>query len=379
VRRIAGSRRKADVACVAALLVVGLASSVPAWRGAPSWTVDGFFYQAQTLEARGASQARALHEVFDGPLTAQRRASEVATLPPRQRRLDNPAWVRYSAGFYRRRWVQPLLAAAVYPLLGSRSLADVALVGYLLSGVALFALLRARFRPLPSAIGAALFVLVPQYRSVGLAPLTDAWGIALEALSLLAALRYLETRRRILLVLWLVATATLAFTRDLAPVVVLAAAAVALLGRSPRALALAATALVLGLLPGLLFGVHFQRLLAFTLADFRIPPSTSWTWSVHHYPAAADGMLHSFVTPVRHGLPPVTLVALLLGLVAAAAALRRRDPASQLLLGAAVGAVLLVLSLPQPGFRIALALAPVVAYGYAALVTRALSIPSSLG
>jgi hypothetical protein len=343
-------------------------SAAPAWTGAVNWTSDGYFYEAQVREVRGARSQAALASVFGGPLTAARRARERASLAPAERRVANPAWVQYSARFYRRRWVVPLLAAAIDPLSGTRSLALVSIVGYMAAAVALYALLRARFSPLASALAAAAVTLVPQYRSASLAPLTDSWGVALEALCLLLALRFWETGRRSLALAWPAAVLALAFTRDNAGVVVLALVALSL--RSTRMRLLAAIGAVAAVVPSLVFGAHFRVLLAYTLDDSRIPPSTSWSWSLRHYGSGVETMLRGFATPVRHGVPPLTGIALLAGLAALVLLRRRRDRFFALMLASVGSSLVFLLSLPQVGFRIAFVLLPAVSAGYAALAER---------
>jgi Dolichyl-phosphate-mannose-protein mannosyltransferase len=359
--------RRDGLAALAVAAVAGL-SSVPAWSGPVDWTPDGYFYEAQVRELRGVSSQAALASVFQGPLTAARRARERASLPPAQRRVANPEWVRYSARFYRRRWVVPLLAAAIDPLAGTRSLALVSIVGYLAAAVAIYALLRRRFSAPASALAAAAATLVPQYRSASLEPLTDSWGVALEALCLLLGLRYLETGRRALLALWPAAMLVLAFTRDNAAVVVLALLVLAV--RSRRALLLAAVAAVAAVIPSLAFGTHLKVLLAYTLDGSRIPPSTSWTWSVHHYWHGVETMLRGFATPLRHGVPPLTGLALLAGLLALLLLRRGGDGFRKLLLASLPASAVFLLSLPQEGFRIAFVVLPAAAAGYAVVAER---------
>ncbi len=355
-----------DWIAVAAVVAIAAISAAPAWTGPVDWTPDGYFYEAQTLELRGASADAALASVFTGPLTADRRARERAQLAPRDRRVANRAWVRYSARFYRRRWTVPLAAAAVYPLFGTRSLDIVSLVGYLAAAAALYALARLRFGPIAAAAAAVVVSLLPQYRATALSPLTDTWGVALEALCLVLAIQYCRTGRRALAAAWPVAMLALAFTRDNAAAVALALLVVGI--RSKRALALGVVGAIAAAVPSLWFGTHYPVLLAYTLADSHIPPSTSLSWSAHHYWNGVDTMLRGLATPLRRGIPPVTGVGLLVGLVALIAVPRGLF---RTILVASVGAsVVFMLSLPQDGYRIALVLLPAAAAGYAALVTR---------
>ena len=229
---------------------------------------------------------------------------------------------------------------------------------------ALYALARLRFGPVTSAIAAVAVSLLPQYRAAALSPLTDSWGVALEALVLALAVQYCRTGRRALAVAWPVAMLALAFTRDTAALVALALLAVGL--RSRRALALGAVGAAAALVPSLWFGAHYPALLAYTLADSHIPPSTSLGWSAHHYWDGVDRMLHGFVSPRRYGVPPMTGIGLAVGLAGLFAVGRGRYRA--IVAACAASGLLFILALPQAGFRIALVLVPPAAAGAAALV-----------
>lgn len=357
--------RRPDVAAAAILVVVAAISAWGAWTGPVAWTPDGYFYEAQVREVRGADRAAALRAVFTGPLTADRRARERATLAPRDRRVSSARWVDYSARFYRRRWTVPLLAAAVYPLFGTRSLDLVSIVGYLVAAVALYALARLRFGPLPSAAAATVATLLPQYRAAALAPLTDSWGIALEALCIVLAVRFCRGGRRTHAVLFAFAVVALAFTRDNAVVVALALLAVGI--RSRRALALGAVAAVAAVIPSLAFGTHYAVLLAYTLAQSHVPPSTNFSWSLHHYDDGLRALLRGLSSPRRFGIPPVTGIGLLAGLVGLFA-LRRGGLAWWVLVATVAAGIAFMLSLPQEGYRIALVLLPGATAGFAAVV-----------
>jgi hypothetical protein len=353
-----------DGLAVAFVVAVAVLSAWPAWRGPVDWTPDGYFYEAQAREARGADAQAARASVFAGPLTAERRARERATLKPRDRRVANADWVRFSAPFYRRRWTVPLAAAALHPLFGGRSLDVVSLLGYVAAAVALYALARLRFGRVASAVAAAVVTVLPQYRDAALAPLTDSWGVALEALALLVAVQFCRTGRRAWAVAWPAVMLLLAFTRDNAAVVALALLVVGI--RSRRALALGASGAALAALPSLVFGVHYRTLLAYTLDDSHVPPSTSTRWLLDHYGHGVHAMLHGLVTPVRHGLPPLTGLGILVGL--AGLLLLRRGRYAAIVAASAAAAAVFMFSLPQAGYRIALVLLPAAAVGYASLV-----------
>ena len=133
---------------------------------------------------------------------------------PYQRKLGNPERVRDSAQFYERRKLVPLLAVPLDPWLGARGLRAVSLAGYVLLGVALYALLRVWF-PLRLALPvAALVLLLGPVREWSSSPLTDSWGLALATAALVAGGRVLSGHGR-WLVAWAALVLALGFTRDL--------------------------------------------------------------------------------------------------------------------------------------------------------------------
>src|SRR5689334_14051627 len=207
VRLWLGSHAR-DVFAVAAVVALAVVSSWSRWAGPIRWGQDSCFYYAQMLEVRGEGSQAALASVFATPSQVARGTKVPA---PNPGCVAAPSWVHFTARFFRRRWVMPAAAAAVYPLFRTRSLVTVGLVGYLAAAVALYALARVRFSPLPSAVAAALVAVIPQFRDRSMFPATDAWGVALEALCLLLAIRYLQTGRRLLALLWPASVLLLAF------------------------------------------------------------------------------------------------------------------------------------------------------------------------
>jgi hypothetical protein len=354
-------RRRAFVGL--AIVIVAVAASVRSWTGPIAWTPDGCFYEAKVLELRGAPSSAALAQTFFradmcGSPSEKARAAAHGVIMDRR-------WVRYSGRFYARRWLVPIGAAAIYPIFHTRSLEIVSLLGYVAASLALFALLRARFSVGVSGAAAALATLIPQYRTTALSPLTDTWGVALEAVCLLVACRYLQSGRRGLVAVWTATTLALALTRDNAVVPVLTVLFCAL--RYRAALLLAATGAAVAVVPSLAFGVHYRELLAYTLNGSRIPPSTSWQWIVHHYGGGVDRMLDSFVSPLRHGVPPLTTLAGLAGLAGLFGLWKRLGVLGTMAIGSVGAGILFLFSLPQPALRIAFVLLPAVAIGYAAI------------
>jgi len=364
--RLTARGRSLDVAAVIALTAVAALATASAWSGAVTWTTDGCFYEAKTLQLRGtpAEQARKIafaSETFCGSSSETAREAAAGV-------VATPAWTRYSARFYRRRLLVPAAAAAIYPIFHDRSLEIVGLLGYVAAAVALYALLRLRFARVSSLVATTAAILIPQYRVTMMLPLTDSWGVALETAALICAFVYLRDGSRRLLGAWLLTIVALAFVRDNAPVAVVAVAVAA--GALRRKLAAVVGGALAAVVPSVLFGLHYRVLLAYTLDKSQIPPSTSWRWSLHHYLPRAVAMLRSWVTPTRHGVPPATALALAIGLAGLVLTRTQAGELRRLALGTLLGSALLLLSLPQPGFRIAFVVLPAVAVGYAGLLER---------
>jgi hypothetical protein len=218
---------------IVALLVLGIASTLPAWFSPVRWTPDGLFYQARVLVLRGADEDAAVSRVLEGPLVA-----DAAIDGPQRDLLRDPEWVAHTTEITRRRLLVPGLAAVATPVFGDRSLQAASLLGYVLVAPLLFLLLRRRFGLRASLVVAAGAALLPPLREWSFRPLTDSWGLALEVACLLAAVLALDRGPR-WLALWVASVVALSLTRDATVVVVLAAAWVALAERTRTALALA--------------------------------------------------------------------------------------------------------------------------------------------
>ena len=350
---------------VLALVVVGIASSWSYWKGPSQWKPDSLFYEAQVLEVRGKPAEAARREVFAGPLAAPRRARE-AGLPENERKVSNPEWVRYSAQFYRRRWVVPVLAAAVFPLFGTRSVLVVSLVGYLACGPLLYALLRRRYPRVESALLAAAFLLLLPLRFWSSLPLTDSLGLALLIAALTSALLVLERGLR-WLPLWGLTVAALAFTRDAAVLAVAAVVWVALRERSRRTLLLATAGIAAALPAPLAFGAPLKRALAYTVNNFFVPPSTSWHFIGEKYGAAARSLIHNdFNYVLDH---PISGLVLVVGVALLFLPRQHGGSYFSLLRAATLASLVYLFVLPNyTAFRLELVFVPMAAAGLAALV-----------
>jgi hypothetical protein len=222
---------------IVALLVIGIASSLPAWFAPVRWTPDGFFYQARVLTLRGVDEDVAVSRVLTGPLVA-----DAAIDGPQLDQLRDVDWVEHTTQITRRRVLVPGLAALATPVFGDFSLQAVSLIGYVLVAPLLYLLLRRRFSTRASFVVAAATALLPPLREWSFHPLTDSWGVALGIACLLAAVLALERGPR-WLALWVATVAALSLTRDATVVVVLAAVWVALAERTRIAVALALSGL----------------------------------------------------------------------------------------------------------------------------------------
>lgn len=348
-----------------ALAGLAVALTFGRWGDPPQWKPDALFYEAQLLEIRGVPKTEALHRVFTGPLAAPRRQDEAKKRAEAKPRVSDPAWVEYSAQFYRRRWVVPILAAAIEPAFGTNSLQIVSLTGFVLVGPLLYLLLRLRFGRLPSVLAAAACVSLPPLRYWAEMPQTDSFAVAMEALALLAAMLALERGRR-----WypffLLSMLLLAFTRDASAIVLIAVAWLALRTRSRRSYGLVAGAAAATAVPPLVFGAPLRVSLAYMFDNFYIPADTSWGFVLGQYPKGFRRVEIQDVDYLTHH--PFTGLAVVGGLLALYA-LRRRDPLVTMTRAAGLACLGLVALQPNPtGLRLELVFIPVLAVGLAMLL-----------
>jgi hypothetical protein len=278
-----------------ALVLIVCAVTVLAikWADEVIWSPDALFYQSRVEQIRGASKDEALHKVWDGPLAAGFRADDSLRVRADQA-LADPQWIPVSYKLYARRWTVPLLAAAVYPIFGVNSLEAVNIFGTLVFAVALFLLLRLRFDPLASFIGTAAVLAWPDLRWAFL-PLSDAWGLAMLTVTFLIGIKALDSWSRGWLVAWIASIVVLSVTRELTPIAVFAAGAVAVvygIRRLPewRRPALLAVTGVLGTLPAqfLFQGKSLNWGFAYAFSGNRIPSDSSWSFVFDHYWSAFE-------------------------------------------------------------------------------------------
>lgn len=371
--------RRADLAAVAAILAL-LVALTAFWAPRSFWWPDSFFYRANVLELRGTPERQALDEVWDGHLAAGFRAYD-ASRPGEQHLLADPRWIPYTSEFFERRIVAPALAAAIEPLAGEDGLEVVSIAGVFAFALLLFALLRGRFAALASAVAVCACLLWPPVRW-GFMPLTEGAGLALLALALLAAARYLDHGRRRWLAAGALAVLVLGFTRDLTPVAVLAAVAVLVVHRTPRSLALTGATVAAALPAPLLLGAPLREQLAYGLGGRQVPDDASWGFVLSEYPGQAwtaieSGLDYLFAAdPVllegAWPLLPFTLL-ILAGLVALLFARTEtpRDHYLTLIRGGLAGAVVAMWLNPFfTHFRYQLVVLPMAAVGIAFAVER---------
>jgi hypothetical protein len=333
------------------------------WSDAYQWKPDSLFYEAQLLRVQGTPKDQALHQVFTGPLAAPRVAEELRDTPPARRTVASPSWVAYSSRFYERRWVVPALGAAVEPALGDDALRAVSLAGYVLAGLLVYGLLLLRFRAWIAALVALGVLALGPLRYWSLLPLTDSFGVALEAAALAAAVLALR-RPKPWLPVFALTMLTLSFTRDSTLVVVAGLAWVALRQRSRRALVTLATGIVASLPAPLLFGAPTREIMAYTLNQFRPPAHATWGFIRSRYVAGEKGLVKDDLTYLVHH-PYVGLFAAG-GIVALYALRSHGDDAASLMRGAVAGAVVLLLVAPNfTALRLELPFVPLAAYGVA--------------
>lgn len=359
-------RLRRDAGAVAALVALCLIVVGDGWQAAVQWKPDSLFYRSQVLRLQGVDKDEALSRVFEGPLAAPRRRSEAA-IPPHERKVTNPEWVRYSSRFYERRWVVPAVAAALDPVWGARGLVGASLIGYILVAPLLFALLRLLFPVWTALLASAASLLLYPLRYWSGLPLTDSWGLAAECLALIAGLLVL-TRGKWWLALWFPAVLLLSFARDATVVAVVGAIAAWAVRPARRSSLLVVSGVAASLPAPLLFGAPLREAMAYTLNDFRPPADASWGFVASHYLESARSLVeHNLTWMGDHPIDAVLMVGgvLLLPIVLRAAACVRA-----FLLGGAAAAVVYDLLVPNyTGFRLELVFVPFAAIGLAAAAT----------
>jgi hypothetical protein len=282
--------------------------------------------------------------------------------------------VRYSAQFYRRRWLVPLMAAAIYPAAGNRSLLYVSIAGYVLAGLLLFALMRRRFSDGVSVLVSIACLLLPPVRTFAGLPLTDSWGLALEIGALIAALAALERGGRWIAV-WVLTMVALSFTRDSTVVLFAAVGWAVLVTRTRRSMVVLAGGVAASLPALVLFGAPLERQMAYVIQGFHPPTVVSWSYVISHYPATLGSFLREDAHYPQTLAYPAVWYAIGAAVVAAVGYMfiagPWRDPFFMLSRGAFIGAVAVVALLPNyTGLRLELVFVPVVAAGLAFTVTR---------
>lgn len=335
------------------------------WSDHYQWKPDSLFYEAQLLRVQGTPKQEALRRVFHGPLAAERVREEMKDTPPARRTVASPDWYRYSERFYDRRWVVPALGAAVEPVLGVDALRAVSLAGYVLAGLLVYALLALRFRSWIAAVVSLGVLALGPLRYWSLLPLTDSFGVALEAAALATAVLALR-RPRPWLAVFAATMLVLSFTRDATLVVIAGLTWVAFRERTRREVATLATAVVASLPAPLLFGAPTREIIAYTLNQFHPPANASWSFIRGRYVAGEKGLVKDDFTYLAHH----TYVGLFaVGGIVALYAIRNGDTSTRLMRGGVVGAVVLLLLAPNfTALRLELPFVPLAAYGLALLL-----------
>jgi hypothetical protein len=364
---------RGDRAAVVILLIIGIVSMARQWDGKILWDPDSLFYQAKVVEIRtGESQAQALRQVFNGPLSAYMRSLEATQPRSEPRLLADPRWPTFSAQFYARRLLVPALAAAIYPVFGLRSLKLLSLVGYVLLGPLLYALMRQRFRRRISLLAATVCLLLPPVRNWASFPLTDTWSLALEVAALIAAVRVIGGGGRRWLIAWVATLLASSITHDAAFLPVVAVGVAFLCRRSRQRLILLISGIA-ACVPAMLISPANENVqLATAFSQHAVPGHTDWSWVLSHYLPNVGHMLHADASYAVNHLATGVPFALGLVLMLALALRHRRDPVFQLLLGVLAGYLLLLALGPSYSvFRYELVLEPVLAGGFALGLERA--------
>ena len=326
-----------------------------------SWTPDGLFYQARSLEIRGVGEEAALERTFQGPLGAELRARD-------PQRSGDPEWVRYNAQFYERRVALPAAAAALEPVAGDRALLDLSVAGYVAAVLAIFTLLMLRFSlPIAGAVTLAT-VFLPALTDHTSYPLTDSWGLALETLALASGILALQRGPR-WLVPWVVTIFVLSMTRDSIWIPIAAAVWLTLTLRSRIAWQLLASGVAAAVPVTLLFSMPIRDLMAMMLNDIQPVSDPTWGFVAERYPGAVVDLLQADGGFVRDGAwySATYLIAGLFLLFL----LGRRDATTTFLKAGAVAGALSILVIPVfSAFRLELVCVPMAAFGLGLAVER---------
>jgi hypothetical protein len=266
------------------LVAIGTSLSLQAWRTPVSWTPDGLHYQSAVLQARGWSEREAIHEAFTGPTASRLFVSEES-----KERLRDLELVQSTERFYERRRLLPWVGAAIYPVLGDRSLQALSILAYIAIGPVLYLVLRRRATWWTSGAVAAFVILTQPVRTWSFLPLTDSAGLLLLLVAGVAAASVLEDRPR-WLVVWCLALAGLSFTREIY-VACLVAAATAVVRNMRRSLLLLATG-VAAVVPALvLYDVPMRYFMDCTFNLSVCSEENGWSHVLSGYPGSLWRML----------------------------------------------------------------------------------------
>jgi hypothetical protein len=363
------------------LLVFGLLLTLPYSGSKVDWSPDGLFYEAQKKEIQGDSAQVARREVFNSQIAVPVKEAE-SDLPQRLKRIEDPEWVDYSAQFYRRRWTVPVLAAAVDPIFGERSLEEVSLIGLGLLPPMLYLLLRRRFTQGLSASASVFTALLPPLLQTADGPVTDSWGVTLLAAALLGIMLVRDNGMRWFPVL-IVAVLALSFTRDVTIVVIVASGWLAVADRMrglrerSRQMAVVTAGVVLASLPApILFSAPVRENLAYVFNDYRIPRGTGWTSVVSDYPSQLVNLAsHDLKYPIHSQYPVLLTIVMALivlaGIVMLVRPWRNDEPFVSLIRAAAAGGLITILiSVNYTALRLELVFVPAIAAGVALLAER---------
>ena len=347
-----------DLAVACFLVALGTSLSIQTWRTPVSWTPDGLHYQSALLQIRGVAERNAIRDAFTGPTASRLLASDES-----KERLRDLDLVQATERFYERRRLLPWVGAAIYPVLGERSLQAVSIVAYIALGPILYLLLRRRASWWAAGGVAALVMLTQPVRTWSFFPLTDSTGLLLMLVAGGAAISVLEGRSR-WLVAWCLALAGLSFTREVWVACLVAAGAVVVrdVRRSLLLLATGAAAVLPALV---LYDVPTRYYMdcTFNLSD--CSEDNGWAHALSGYPGSLWRMLEN--DALSHTMMAAWVVggALLLFLRTS-----RDDVYFLFWRGAFVGGLVMLALLPNAtDFRLELVLLPSAAVGTAAYLS----------
>lgn len=194
------------------LLVVAVAATAAAtvFRKHTEWTPDGFVYARMMLQDRGlaSTAAEQADETFFAKTPLAANSNTRALIGP-----NKPKFFELQFNLFSNRPLYPWVAAALYDRFGFYALIVVSLLAYVGASAALYWLLDAFGNPWIAVIVTMVALFVPWMFLIAAAPITDMLALAFLNVVLASVVRYLRSGASWAIVVFLLSSTLLAFTR----------------------------------------------------------------------------------------------------------------------------------------------------------------------